>query len=149
MFDPRVKRILDGHIKPGPEQVLVRQNSALEMMLAQPLELGSGRSPFTVLLAKDLHSEVLNLLRIKVQAFVKANNGRLPEGGEWTQVVDINNRQRRSTHGTTITLTAPRAVGYRRGTAPGRECALWGRGHRRTEGADGVCPGLLHRPDLV
>jgi hypothetical protein len=91
MLDPRVKRILDGHIKPGPDQVTVRQNGALEMMLAQPLEPGSGRSPYTVLLVKDLNSELLTLLRTKVQAFVEANGGRLPDGSEWVQIVDINN----------------------------------------------------------
>jgi hypothetical protein len=91
MFDPRVKQILDGHIKPGPHEVLVHQNGVLEMVLAQPLEPGSGRSPYTVLLTKDLNSELLNQLRSKVQAFVEANGGRLPDGGEWIQIVDINN----------------------------------------------------------
>jgi hypothetical protein len=91
MIDPRVKRILEAHIKPGPTDVSVFQNGDLERMLAQPLQPGSGRYPFTVLLAKDLNSELLNLVRAKVQAFAEANGGRLPDGAEWNQIVEIGN----------------------------------------------------------
>jgi hypothetical protein len=86
--EPRVKRILDGHIKPGPTDV---ESGHLREMVALPLEPGSGKSPFTVLFARSLHSELMNLMRIRVQAFVDENDGRLPDGAEWTSIVDINN----------------------------------------------------------
>ena len=87
-IEPRVKRILDGHIRPGPTDV---GSGHPREMTALPLQPGSGRSPFTVLLARSLHSELMNLMRARVQAFVEANNGRLPNGAEWIGIVDINN----------------------------------------------------------
>ncbi|MCW5599444.1 MAG: hypothetical protein KIT59_10095 [Nitrosomonas sp.] len=87
-IEPRVKRILDGHIKPGPTDV--RSDHTREM-IALPLEPGSGRSPFIVLLTRSLHSELMKLMRVRVQTFVDANNGRLPDGVEWIGIVDINN----------------------------------------------------------
>lgn len=89
MIDPRLERILDRHIKPAPEGSL--GDDPRETLIVQPLEPGSGLSPYTVLLARDLNSELLNLTRARVEAFVKAHDGRLPEGGEWTQIVDIDN----------------------------------------------------------
>lgn len=88
LFDPRVKRILDGRILPGPQ--LVESDMAVNF-LAVPLQPGSGKSPFRVILAKDLNSELLRLVRISVQTFVDNNNGRLPEDGEWNQLIEINN----------------------------------------------------------
>ena len=57
-----------------------------------PLQPGSGKSPFKVMLAKNLNSELLKLVQISVQTFVDnpANNGRLPEDGEWNQLIEIN-----------------------------------------------------------
>jgi hypothetical protein len=86
--EPRIKRILDGHIKPGPLNVA---NGHPREMIAVPLQPGSGKSPFTVLLARSLHSELMNLMRGRVQAFVEAHNGRLPNGAEWVGIVDFNN----------------------------------------------------------
>ena len=86
--DPRAKRILDGVIVPGPKGVEARDPRE---MIALPLEPGSGKSPFTVLLARSMSSELLNLIRARVQGFVDANGGRLPEGAEWASLVDINN----------------------------------------------------------
>ncbi|MEQ1741959.1 MAG: hypothetical protein ABL869_05605 [Candidatus Nitrotoga sp.] len=88
LIDPHVKRILDGRILPGPNKINV--NDPLEL-IARPLEPGSGKSPFKVLLTKDLNSEVLKLALIRIQTFVDNNNGRLPDGDEWTQVININN----------------------------------------------------------
>lgn len=87
LIDPRVKRILDGRILPGPQDV---PNSHPLEFLAVPLQPGSGKSPFKVMLAKDLNSELLKLLQVQVQAFVDTNNGRLPEDGEWNQLIEIN-----------------------------------------------------------
>lgn len=88
LIDPRVKRILDGRLLPGPQQVV--NNHPLEF-LAVPLQPGSGKSPFKVMLAKDLNSELLKLVQTWVQTFVDNNNGRLPENGEWNQLIEINN----------------------------------------------------------
>lgn len=88
VLDPRVKRILDGRVWPGPLDVL---NDDPREFLARPLQPGSGKSPFKVILAKDLNSELLKLVQISVQSFVDNNNGRLPEDGEWNQLIEINN----------------------------------------------------------
>ena len=58
---------------------------------AHPLEPGSGRSPYAVILTRQLRSELLNLIRARVEAFVVSHGGRLPAGAEWASVVDINN----------------------------------------------------------
>src|SRR5215207_6288519 len=60
--EPRLKRILDGHITPGPTHVV---NPHPLEMIAVPLKPGSGESPFTVLLARSLHSELMNLMRVR------------------------------------------------------------------------------------
>src|SRR5262247_1756180 len=56
LIDRRVKAILNGRITPGPQQVL---NPHPLEFVATPLQPGSGRSPYLVLLAKDLNSELL------------------------------------------------------------------------------------------
>src|SRR5215470_11076176 len=76
LIDRRVKRILDGRILPGPQDV---KNNDPREFLAVPLQPGSGKSPFKVMLAKNLNSELLKLVQTQVQTFVEANNGRLPE----------------------------------------------------------------------
>ncbi len=86
-IDPRIKGILDSNIIPAP--VAVAPSHPLEMVAA-PLQPGTGRSPFTVLLVRDLNSELLKIVRDKVQSFVETNDGRLPEGAEWRAIVDIN-----------------------------------------------------------
>jgi hypothetical protein len=88
VIDPRIKNILDAHIKPAPEGVA--PDHPLEM-IALPLQPGSGRAPYTVSVAKALNSELINLLQSKVQAFVEAHAGRLPEGEEWKQLISIDN----------------------------------------------------------
>jgi hypothetical protein len=50
----------------------------------------SGKSSFKVLLTKEPNSELLKLIADKVQAFVDAHGGKLPNGAEWKQVIDIN-----------------------------------------------------------
>lgn len=88
VIDPRIKRILDGRILPGLQELTQGADSIL---IGTPLEPGRGKSPYTVLLLKDLNSELLKLVQIKVQSFVDTHDGRLPEGEEWRQVIDINN----------------------------------------------------------
>ncbi len=88
IIDPRIKQILDGRIKPGPKQVLF--NHPLEF-IADPLEPGSGKSPFTVMLTRELNSELLKIVQAKVQQFVENHDGRLPDGAEWNQLIEINN----------------------------------------------------------
>jgi hypothetical protein len=88
LFDPAIKRILDGRIVPGPSDVAM--NHPLEF-IAQPLQPGSGKSPFKVLVTKDLNSDLMGLIAAKVQTFVDAHAGKLPEGAEWAGVIDINN----------------------------------------------------------
>ncbi|SDL39083.1 hypothetical protein SAMN04487916_108158 [Arthrobacter sp. ov407] len=87
LIDPPVERILDGRILPGP--TTVGYNDPREF-LATPLEPGVGKSPFKVLLLKDLNSEVLRDVQRKVQAFVESHDGRLPVDNEWVEVVDFN-----------------------------------------------------------
>jgi hypothetical protein len=90
LIDPHVRRILNGRLSPGPQEV---KNPDPREFLAVPLQPGSGKSPFRVTLLKDLNSELLKLVQISVQTFVDnpANNGRLPEDREWNQVIEINN----------------------------------------------------------
>ncbi len=89
VIDPRIKRILDGRIVPGPQELTKGADSGL---IGTPLEPGRGKSPYTVLLLKDLNSELLKLVLAKVQSFVDSHEGRLPEGEEeWRQIIDINN----------------------------------------------------------
>jgi hypothetical protein len=87
LIDPRIKSILDGRLLPGPQSV---QNNDPREFIALPLQPGAGKSPFKVLLAKDLNSELLQLLRTRVQTFVAASNGKLPAGAEWNQLIEIN-----------------------------------------------------------
>lgn len=87
LVDRRLKTILDGHITPAPAHVYA--SHPLEMV-AVPLEPGAGRSPYTVHLAKDLQSELLKIVRGRVQRFADEHDGRLPDGAEWRQVVDVN-----------------------------------------------------------
>lgn len=86
--DPRVRRILDGRITPGP--IGIPQDDPRQMVV-EPLQPGAGRSPHTVILGRQLTSELLNLIRARVETFVVSHGGRLPSGNEWTSVVDINN----------------------------------------------------------
>ncbi|MEH7306757.1 hypothetical protein [Neobacillus drentensis] len=88
MIDPQIKVILDQNIKPGPEKI---NPDDIWEMLAEPLQPGSGLSPYRVLLAKDLKSELLKLIQDKVQKFVDAHNGQLPSGSEWLTIIDFNN----------------------------------------------------------
>lgn len=87
LLDPRVKRILDARVLPAPTEVM---NPHPLEFLAQPLLPGSGKSPFKVLLTKDLGSQLVNVLHAKVQAFVDQHAGRLPLGDEWGQLITLN-----------------------------------------------------------
>jgi hypothetical protein len=87
LIDPRVKGILDGRLLPGPQDV---QNNDPREFLAVPLQPGAGKSPFKVMLSKNLNSELLKLVEAQVQTFVDNNEGRLPEDGEWNQLIEIN-----------------------------------------------------------
>lgn len=87
LIDPLVKRILDGRLLPGP--LKVNENDPREF-IAVPLQPGAGKSPFKVMLAKDLNSELLKIVQGRVQIFVEANNGRLPKDNEWNQLIEIN-----------------------------------------------------------
>ncbi|MCB0910349.1 MAG: hypothetical protein KDB60_01875 [Propionibacteriaceae bacterium] len=82
VVDPRLKRILDSRIEPAPTRD--------EDLIALPLEPGSGKSPWRVVLLNDLDSELLRVLREAVQGFVDAHGGKLPVGAEWNQVIEIN-----------------------------------------------------------
>lgn len=88
LFDPQVKRVLDGRINPGPTGVA---NSHPLEFVVQPMEPGSGRSPFKVLVTKNLGAELVGLIAARAQTFVDAHAGKLPDGAEWMQIIDINN----------------------------------------------------------
>jgi hypothetical protein len=88
LVDPGVRRILDGRLIPGPTSV--EHDHPLEF-LATPNQPASGRSPFRVALVKDLGSELMQLVLVKVQAFVAAHAGALPSGAEWQAIIEINN----------------------------------------------------------
>jgi hypothetical protein len=88
VIDPQIKKILDGRYVPGPEHV--KNEHPLEF-LALPLQPGSGKSPYTVVLTKTLNSELLQILRGAVQHFVQTHEGRLPKDEEWNQLIEINN----------------------------------------------------------
>ncbi|SDC92333.1 hypothetical protein SAMN05660690_2947 [Geodermatophilus telluris] len=85
--DPRLRRILDGRITPGVTEVV---NPHPLEFLAQPLEPGSGRTPWRVVAPRPLGSELIVVLRDRVQAWVDAHDGHLPQGTEWAAVIDIN-----------------------------------------------------------
>lgn len=82
VIDPRVRGILNGRITPGPTED--------SDFLAVPLEPGSGRSPWRVGLLNDLGSEVMKVIRDRVQTFVDQHGGKLPAGSEWNQLIEIN-----------------------------------------------------------
>lgn len=86
LIDPQVKRILDGRLLPGPNNI----NAVTRLgSIVFPLEPASAKSPFKVLLTKDLNSELLILVQALVQNFVDKpeSNGRLPEYSEWDQII--------------------------------------------------------------
>ncbi len=82
VVDPRLSAILSSRIKPGP--------TSDTDFLAEPLEPGSGRHPWRVSLLNDLGSELMKVIRDRVQTFVEQNSGRLPTGAEWNQLIEIN-----------------------------------------------------------
>jgi hypothetical protein len=86
LIDPRIKRILDDRLVPGPQ--VVQDNDAREFV-AHPLAPGTDKSPFKVMLAKDLNSELLKLVRDRVQAFVTDHGGKLPHDAEWNELIDV------------------------------------------------------------
>lgn len=108
LVDPRIKSILDGRLKPGPESVQAPETEAVQSgrwiwaagddatqrehdPIAVPLLPGSMKSPFKVLITKDLRSELLKLVQAQVQTFVDNNNGDLPTGTQWNKLIDQNN----------------------------------------------------------
>ena len=88
VVDPRVKRILDGRISPGS---LIFSDDPRRVMSVKSIEPGVGKSPFKVILLKDLNSELLKRIKNLVQTFVDGHDGRLPEGIEWNELIEINN----------------------------------------------------------
>lgn len=82
VIDPRLRRILNGRITPGPTDAAD--------FIATPLQPGSGKSPWRVTVLKDLQSELVAVLRDSVQAFVDSHDGHLPAGEEWNRIVEIN-----------------------------------------------------------
>ena len=88
LIDPRLKRILDGRIAPGPQESVGDFGIGFGSVI--PLEVGHGKDPYTVLLAKDFGSEVMKRVQARVQAFVNGHDGRLPDGAEWLEVIEIN-----------------------------------------------------------
>lgn len=83
MQDPRISRILNGRISPGPTHS--------DDFIAAPLQPGTGKSPWRVSVTKDLRSEFLSVLRDAVQSFVDSHDGKLPVGNQWNQIIEINN----------------------------------------------------------
>ena len=82
VVDPRLRSIVDGRIKPGPERDVD--------FIALPLQPGSGKDPWRVSLVKDLDSELLKLLRDAVQEFVNGHGGALPVGAQWNRLMPID-----------------------------------------------------------
>jgi hypothetical protein len=82
LIDPRVKQILDGRLTPGVLYTSPVDSDYVTWTGATP------KSPFKVVLAKDLSSELVILLQARVQTFVDANNGRLPMNGEWKPILE-------------------------------------------------------------
>ncbi|HVQ60332.1 MAG TPA: hypothetical protein VMS60_15640 [Solirubrobacterales bacterium] len=81
----RTRRILDGWIAPGPTGF-----SGDKEMQAEPLEPGHGRSPWKVVLLRDLDSLVLRYERQRLEGWVQEQEGRLPVGVEWNEVFEVN-----------------------------------------------------------
>ncbi|OKH36209.1 hypothetical protein NIES2119_18060 [[Phormidium ambiguum] IAM M-71] len=88
IIDPRIKRILDGRILPGIQEI--DEAGADAGFIGRPLEPGRGKLPYAVFLLKDLNSELLKLMQSRVQSFVDQHDGRLPDGAEWPTIIDIN-----------------------------------------------------------
>jgi hypothetical protein len=85
--DPMVRSTLNGRVKPGPTGVI---NPHPLEFLAQPLEPGAGKTPWQVLIKKDLGSEIVGVIGGHLLAWLNDHGGAMPNGAEWTQVVDIN-----------------------------------------------------------
>ncbi|MZQ80929.1 hypothetical protein GQF01_02085 [Paenibacillus sp. 5J-6] len=86
VVDSRMKQIFDGRIAPESMNFI---SDALDVFEITSLLPGKEKSPYKVFLTKDLKSELFNLLREKVQAFIDApaNNGKLPSGDQWEEIV--------------------------------------------------------------
>ncbi len=85
LVDPGIKSILDAHITPAP-----MSSFNPDLLLMQSLEPGTQRRPFTVLLTKGLGSQLLRILRDRVQTYVEDHAGQLPDGPGWQSIVDRN-----------------------------------------------------------
>jgi hypothetical protein len=84
----RIVDILNSRIVPGLQQMDPGTDT---LFMGLPLQPGYGKSPYRVYLTSDLGSELLEVIRAKVENFVQSNQGRLPQGKEeWMRVVDIN-----------------------------------------------------------
>jgi hypothetical protein len=90
--NPRVKKILDGRIRPAPQQVIVpNPDYPLDFTVDYPTVGNGGVEEHTVLLTRDLESEIMKFIQTRVQSFVDdVVPARLPENEEWKQVVEIN-----------------------------------------------------------
>lgn len=84
-LDDRVRRILDAHLDPMPR---------LDDTWFHPEETlwpASGRHPYSVLVAPQLGSLVLERVREQVEVFVHNHGGRLPDGqDEWNSIIHID-----------------------------------------------------------
>lgn len=91
-FDPRIKRVLDANLKPGPDHIEYQAAGAgggftfPELYKATPLVPAEFRREFKVILARDLNSQFLVAARNIVEQFVNAHDGSLPSDSEWATV---------------------------------------------------------------
>lgn len=83
-IDQRVRSILDGRIVPGPAGF-----ADPDFQRVDPLLPGSGKSPWRVMIMRNLHSSVLEAVRDRVQAWVDSHGGALPTGAEWNAVISF------------------------------------------------------------
>ncbi|MCP1166805.1 hypothetical protein NKS31_28100 [Bacillus sp. 1813sda1] len=84
VFDPKIKQILDENIK---VEKFLEQGFSNGQFYVLPLIPGKEKSPYLVILKKDLKSELLNLLLEKVQLHVESSDGQLPKNDEWVTII--------------------------------------------------------------
>lgn len=91
-YDPRIKRILDANLIPGPTSIKYTPQGAgggytwSEAYKAEPLRAAAFQKDFKVIIAQDLNSQFLEAARAYVEEYVEDNNGALPTGAEWATI---------------------------------------------------------------
>lgn len=93
VVDPFTQRILDANIIPTPTDIGLDPEGSIDDLhhwldgyRALPLDAGTLKSPYKVVIAKDLKSQFLQMALQEIQGYVDSHKGNLPNDQEWKNI---------------------------------------------------------------